>query len=370
MKILRIVLVSIAFAAAGTLSTQALAHEGHDEAKAAAPVSGSPQRLPDGSVFLPKPAQRRFGVRTFVAERKELPQSVELNGRVVMDPNAGGKVQAIQSGRVEAGPKGLPTLGRAVARGEVLAYVRPLAASIERGNQQAQLAELRANRAVAERKLARLLELDGSVPRKEIEQTRFELQALEERVTAVGGSLSNRDALAAPVAGIIATANAVSGQVVEAREVLFEIVDPQRLMVEALAYDTVLATDIAGATAQLGEGGAVALELVGVGRALREQALPLLFRIKPPVPPVALGQAVKVVAETKRKTAGVPVPAAALVRNPANETVVWVHAGAERFVPRVVLYQPLDAARVTVTSGLEPSERVVIEGAAVLSQIR
>ena len=37
------------------------------------------------------------------------------------------------------------------------------------------------------------------------------------------------------------------------------------------------------------------LELVGVARALREQALPLLFRIKPPVPPVALGQAVKVV---------------------------------------------------------------------------
>lgn len=370
MRILIIVLASIVSAAAGTVPTHALAHEGHDETKAAAPLSGSPQRLSDGSVFLPKSAQRRFGIRTLVAESQELPLSVELNGRVVMDPNAGGKVQAAQSGRVEAGPRGLPTLGREVARGEVLAYVRPLAASIERGNQQAQLAELRANRTVAEQKLARLQELDGTVPRKEIEQTRLELQALGERVAAVGGSLSNRDALVAPVAGIIASANAVSGQVVEAREVLFEIVDPQRLMVEALAYDTALATDIASGTALLGESKVAALELVGVARVLREQALPLLFRIKPPVPPVALGQAVKVVAQTRQKAAGVPVPAAALARNPADESVVWVHAGAERFAPRVVRFQALDAARVSVTSGLEPGERVVTDGAAVLAQIR
>ena len=186
MKLMRIVLLSLAPVAAGMLPVFASAHEGHDEPRAAVPASGGPQRLPDGSVFLPKPAQRRFGIRTVLAERQELPQSIELNGRVVMDPNAGGKVQATQSGRIEAGPKGLPTLGRAVARGEVLAYVRPLAASIERGNQQAQLAELRANRAVAEQKLARLQELEGSVPRKEIEQTRLELQALGERVAAVG----------------------------------------------------------------------------------------------------------------------------------------------------------------------------------------
>lgn len=364
------VLASIALVATTAFPILAIAHEGHDEPKAAAPATGSPQRLPDGSVFLPKPAQRRFGVRTLLAEKEELPHSVELNGRIVMDPNAGGKVQATQSGRLEAGPKGLPMLGRAVVRGEVLAYVRPVAASIERGNQQAQLAELRASQAVAEKKLARLLELEGTVPRKEIEQTRLELQALTERVAAVGGSLSSRDPLLAPVSGVIASANAVGGQVVESREVLFEIVDPQRLMVEALAYDAALASNIAGGTVQLGEGKAVALELVGAARSLREQALPLLFRIKPPVPPVALGQAVKVVAETKRKTAGVPVPTAALVRNPANETVVWIHAGAERFAPRVVRYQPLDAARVSITSGVQPGERVVAEGAEVLAQIR
>ena len=44
---------------------QAQAGEGHDHGDGgAAPSANGPQRLPDGSVFLPKPAQRQLGVRT------------------------------------------------------------------------------------------------------------------------------------------------------------------------------------------------------------------------------------------------------------------------------------------------------------------
>ena len=38
-----------------------------------------------------------------------------------------------------------------------------------------------------------------------------------------------------PMAGVISAVHVVPGQVVEAREILFEIVDPERLAVEALA---------------------------------------------------------------------------------------------------------------------------------------
>src|SRR5436190_143251 len=75
------------------LALPAFAHEGHDDAPSA-PVASSPQRLPDGSVSLPKPSQRQLAIRTIVAEQKTLPQAVELAGKVVIDPNAGGKVQA------------------------------------------------------------------------------------------------------------------------------------------------------------------------------------------------------------------------------------------------------------------------------------
>ena len=62
-----------------------------------------------------------------------------------MDPNAGGRVQSMVAGRLEAGPKGFPALGQTVRKGEVLAYVVPASDTLERANQAAQLAELRAS---------------------------------------------------------------------------------------------------------------------------------------------------------------------------------------------------------------------------------
>ena len=75
-------------------------HNHGDSAPAA--TSNSPKRNPDGSVFLPKTSQRQLAVRTILAEAKAVPQTVELTGRVLMDANAGGRVQPTQAGRVEA----------------------------------------------------------------------------------------------------------------------------------------------------------------------------------------------------------------------------------------------------------------------------
>src|SRR5574343_1100532 len=164
------------------------AGEGHDHGAASVVTStNGPQRMADGSVFLPKPAQRQLQVRTAVAEASELPRSFELNGRVLMDPNAGGKVQQINAGRIEPGPKGLPTAGQAVTKGDVLAYVVPAVAPLERASQSAQLAELRAAKSLAEKRLARLRELSDTVPRKDIEASESEVLSLADRIAAVGG---------------------------------------------------------------------------------------------------------------------------------------------------------------------------------------
>ena len=67
------------------------AGEGHDHGDAPPADTGNgPKRQPDGSVFLPKPAQRQLGVRTLVAAEGQHPKAVELAGTVVTDPNAGG----------------------------------------------------------------------------------------------------------------------------------------------------------------------------------------------------------------------------------------------------------------------------------------
>lgn len=349
----------------------ARAGEGHDHGDAsAAPAANGPQRQPDGSVFLPKPAQRQLGVRTVVTEAAELPRTVELGAKVLMDPNAGGKVQALNAGRIEPGPRGLPNPGQAVRKGEVLAYVLPSAAPIERSNQAAQLAELRAAKALADKRIARLQALADTVPRKEIEAVESEAASLAARIAAVGGGLSTREALRAPVAGVIASAHVVAGQVVDARELIFEIVDPSRLRIEALAFDAALVSNIGAATMAVGDK-RVPLVFIGASRSLREQALPLAFRAQgAALEQLAVGQPVRVFVQTKDTVKGLSVPVASLMKNPANQTVVWVKTAPERFEPRAVTTEPLDGVNAAVTSGLQAGDRVATRGATLINQVR
>jgi hypothetical protein len=311
-----------------------------------------------------------MNVGTLPGEEQSLPRGLELNGVVLMDPNAGGKVQAMAAGRVEPGSRGLPTVGQAVRKGEVLAYVTPSAGSLERSNQLAQLAELRAARSLAEKRLQRLRELADSVPRREIEALESEVASLGERAQAVGAGLSGREALLAPASGVIASAHVVAGQVVDARELVFEVVDPARLRVEALAYDAALANDVERAFVPVG-GGKVALSFVGAARSLREQVLPISFKAQGEgLSQLAVGQAVRVIVQTRSQVKGVAVPASALMKNPANQQIVWIKTAPERFEPRVVKVSPLDGASVTVTAGLKAGDRVVIAGAGLINQVR
>ena len=359
---------ALSFAGAGAPS---FAGEGHDHGGAPALTNpNGPQRIADGSVFLPKPAQRQLNVRTLVVQTAELPRAFELNGRVLMDPNAGGKVQPINAGRIEPGPNGLPNAGQSVKKGEVLAYVVSAVAPLERATQMAKLAEIRASKVLAEKRLARLRELSDTVPRKEVESAESEVVSLTDRLTAVSAGLASKEALLAPVSGVIASAQVVAGQVIDARELIFEIVDPKRLRIEALAFDTTMASNIGSATLAIGDQ-RVTLSFIGAARSLREQALPLNFQVQSPeLLGLAVGQPVKVVVQSKQKTQGIPIPQSTLMKNAANQNVVWVKTAPEKFEPRTVTFEALDGARVTVTSGLKSGDRVATQGATLINQVR
>lgn len=369
-------------------TTLAQAGPGHDHGDAPQTAGAdAPRRLPSGEVWLPKPTQRKLGVRTVVALSAEHPRAFELNGRIIADPNAGGRVQSTQAGRLIPGPKGLPSLGSRVARGDILAYVEPAIGAVERGNQSAQLADLRAQLDNAKKRAARLDQLEGAVPQKDIDAARIDVAALTARAAAVGGALGGRDTLRAPVSGVVSVANAAAGQVIDAREVLFEIVDPARLMVEALAYDDVRAAGIASASIVTPGGNALPLRFIGAAAQLREQALPLIFRIdlrselrgekpqsalalKAALAMPAVNQPVRVAVQTSTKQKAIALPAAALAKNASNENIVWVHTAAEQFAPRTVRVAPLDGARIAVSAGLKDGERVVIDGAQLIGQVR
>lgn len=334
-----------------------------------APVSASAlARLPDGSIHVPKLAQRRMAIRTVMAAESNHALTLELNGRVAIDPNAGGRVQAPFAGRIEASPRGLPVAGQPVHKGQVLLRLHPVPGAIERANQQATLADLRASRDLAAHRVKRLEALEGTVPARELEAAKAALLSLAGREQAVAASLHGSDAILAPVAGVIASARVLAGQIVDARDILFEIVDPGQLLIEAASLDPTLAGRIGGASLPAAPG--ARLTVLGGARSLRDGALPILLRVQGKALPLAVGQPVTVLIESTDSVKGIALPAQALARNGANQSVVWIKSGAERFIALPVEAQPQGAGTIVVTRGLTPENRVVTSGAALLSQIR
>jgi hypothetical protein len=101
--------------------------------------------------------------------------------------------------------------------------------------------------------------------------------------------------------------------------------------------------------------------------------LPLTFSVaaKPgSMLPLAIGQPVTVIVAMRERMQGYVLPAQAVVRNPANESIVWIKSGAERFVPQPVQFRLVDAGAIVVTHGLGADNRVVVQGASLIAQIR
>ncbi|MGA0955776.1 MAG: efflux RND transporter periplasmic adaptor subunit [Burkholderiaceae bacterium] len=338
-KVLRPSLLGIAL----FMTFTALAGPGHDHGDApAVAVSGAfPQRLPDGAVFMPKSAQRQLRVQTQLVRQEQRNPVIELPGTVVMDPNASGKVQTIISGRIQAGPNGLPSLGQRVEKGQILAYVsKEVDAS---------------GRSLSEVQLERLSALSESIPRRRLEQAQ--------------AAVAN-EVLLAPISGVIATTNAAIGQVVEERDTLFEVVDPKRLLVEGLLYDTTLASAIGNASIRVGTS-TIPLTLIGVSGSLRDQALPVRYRVKSSGDEsLQLNLLTTVYAELTETISGFVLPVEAVVRGPSNQSIVWIKHDPERFEPRLVSFQVVSAAQVAVTSGLNDRDRVVTVGASLINQVR
>jgi cobalt-zinc-cadmium efflux system membrane fusion protein len=76
---------------------------------------------------------------------------------------------------------------------------------------------------------------------------------------------------------------------------------------------------------------------------------------------------------------GIAIPSEAVVKNASNQAIVWVKKAPEIFEPKVVLTEPLSGTQVLVRTGLigssgpsgpESSQRVVIQGATLINQVR
>lgn len=352
------------------------------ETSAAKSVSGFPYqlgstatRLPDNSVFLPQPAQHLLGLRTVVAQATETHETFRLAGQVQRDPNFSGAVQATQPGVFSAPPGGLPTLGQRVTQGQVLGYLKPVLSSLERSQLEAQLATATKDLLLNQRLLERVREqaVTGGVNISIQEDAALiEFRGHQSRKQAIETALKGSPvALRAPVAGVISKNDVFLGKVVAQGDTLLEIVNPQRLWVEATNYDLKLADRIHSAQVETADGTLIPLSYRGQGFQLRNQAVQLQFQLPSSTQTgLAIDQGVNVLVQTHDTVKGVSVPTQAISRRANGDNVVWVRHSAEVFTPYVVRIVGYDANRQPVVTGIKPGERVVRTDTLALTQAR
>jgi RND family efflux transporter MFP subunit len=360
---------------AAMLTTAALAHEGEDHSAAAVHAvmpsdRDLAKRLPDGSLFVPKPAQRLLAIRTDVATSVLHRRTIELPGRIIPDPNASGYAQASAGGRVSAPTGGFPRLGTRVNKGDVLAYVTPPLQAIDVSDMRQRQGELDQQISIVERRIARYepLAQRGAITQVQLDESKLELQGLKDQRSALDRARVEPEALVAPVSGIVAEMNAIAGQMAQTNTVLFQIIEPTRLWVEALSFDTLTGTQ--SAVAKTSRGRSLTLAYQGAGFADRNQAIPVHFKIDDDTSGLRAGQFVTVLAATTDEREGIAVPRASVIRTQGGQDLAFEHLSAERFEPRSVRIEPLDGERVLIVSGLKAGARIVKQGAELLDQVR
>lgn len=330
------------------------------------------QRLPDGTLFVPKATQHLLSIRTLLTAEGASPIATELTGTIVPGPANFGRVQPGRPGRIEATPDGLAYVGKRVEKGDLLAYVQPYIEAADRANMDSLIAETEARIEKNRTILGRYMVSPGAVPQVRVDEVRGELDALKRKREELLPSIARREPVAAPISGVVSLSNASIGQIVEARDVLFEIIDPSELWVEAHGHNHE-ATALKAMTAAFAidpHGHRLALELAGRGLALRHQASISTFKIIERHDSLAVGMPVKVVIQSNAGVNGVVLPASAVIRGQTGLPVVWVKTDAERFETQVVKTAPLDGQSIVVTAGLKAEKRVVIDGATLLDQVR
>ena len=124
------------------------------------------------------------------------------------------------------------------------------------------------------------------------------------------------------------------------------------------------------ASALTSNGRTLSLTHRGSGFADRSQSIPIYFAVEGDAGGLRAGQFVTVLAATSEQKRGIAIPRASLVRGASGQDIVFEHVTAERFMPRAVRVEPLDAERVLIAAGLAPGKRIVVQGAELLDHVR
>ncbi len=361
-----VVLLVLVLAAGG----EAHAHGGEDHGAGAAPAAPEPGVV----LTMPKATQFLLGIRTTRIEAREAADTTRVIGRVIPDPAGYARVQPSQPARVLAEPGlPLPVAGQVVRRGQLLAMLEPTLTALEKGDRRAALARIDSELAIQEREVPRMEALQSAIPFRTLETARIRLDQLRRERAQIAGTALGREAVVAPVDGVVSDVHLIPGEVVTPDRVLVEIIDPAHLRVEAVVHDVSLATRVTGASATTRLLPDHAFTLVKVGISPRvdpaDQGVHAVFTVDPKQAPLLrVGLPVDVHLTTGATRLRTAVPRDAIVEAGGRQ-VVFVRVGPETFEARpIILHQVVGP--LAEVHGVAAGECIVTQGVEQMKAVR
>lgn len=300
---------------------------------------------------------------------------LSLPARLAYDATKTAEINARSPGVVR---KLAVDLGAAVKRGQPLATVE----SADVGADRARLGAAQKRVAVAEERALRLAELEraGSIARRQLLEAERELADARAEVAAIASGLSVAGAgagagatytLTSPIDGVVAKRPASVGSMVSTADVLFQIVDAQRLWAEIDVPEAALAqvpvgSDVVVSFAAL-PGEAFATRVSTVAPEVDPHTRTAIARA--PIDNAGgrlranmFGE-VAVLGAAPAGAVTVPAEAVQLV---GSTRLVFVRAEELVFAVRHVELGQRRGAQAVITSGLKPGDEVATTGAFLL----
>jgi cobalt-zinc-cadmium efflux system membrane fusion protein len=376
---------AIAAASVLLVAVHSLAHGGEDHG----PPAARPARTSD-SLSMPIETQFMIGLRTARIRRGVVAESTGISGHVSARPDGDARIAAPVAGRLVPPPGGFPILGARVRRGQLLGRLEQTlgaseAASVAAANQQVVFARNGAQQrlqAAAARLLllrqsaVRLQGLQGVVAARDIAAAQTDAQVAQTEVeqarrdvNAAGPGAALVVELRAPLDGTIVVARASTGSQIAQGTEVFRVSDLSRLWIDLQLSESQAASLGPASTAVITSELDPTLRLEGrriaVGALVDDQTrtVQAIFEVANADERLRIGSMVDVAVQGAAAVDAMVVPQVSILERDGAPVVV-VKTGPETFGVRGVRVGPRNASMVGVLSGLEPGERVVVEGAS------
>jgi len=356
--------------------------------RAAATAAGAGEQDAGGAISFLKEQQWVIEFGTAAVAKRELSPGLRVNAEIRAVPDREARLTAPTDGRlILATP--VPILGAMVKKGQLLASILPMmSGSDSHGTLAAEVdgAEAQHASAVAQRdRLARLVR-DDAVPRRRLEDAEAAVKVAKAGLDAARSRLARYAASAsgsatrttgafrvrAPIDGTLVLARVTSGQTVKAGELLFAVIDLDRVWVIGQVFEADLPKlEGAGAAWFQVEGrdevfdiGEATGRLVTIGSVIdpKTRTVPVVFEVDNTSRVLRVGQFATLTVATGAPVTTPAVPASALLQE-GGQWIAYVQTAGESFERRVVQVGIQSRGWVEVQSSLSEGERVVTAGA-------